>query len=49
MIGKEEGIKALVEACKELDISKEITQSKLESKYILSKELAEEAILKYWK
>ena len=46
--GREEGIKAFIEVCKELGASKEVTSSKLMQKYGLTKEAAYEKVEKKW-
>lgn len=47
--GIETGIKALIEVCRELAVSKEETVSKLETKFLILKEEAERYMNKYWK
>ena len=44
-----QGIRVLIETCKEVGLAKEETLIKLEEKYNLSKESAEEYLVKYWK
>lgn len=47
--GVAQGVKALVETCKELGLSKEDTLARTENKFDLKNEDAEEYLLKYWK
>lgn len=47
-IGLEQGIKALIETCKELAISKSDTLSRIVEKFNLSKDDAEKILTKYW-
>lgn len=46
--GLKEGIKAFLITCKEIGLSKEDMQSKLEIRYHMSKEHADEYIKRYW-
>lgn len=46
--GVEQGIKALIETCQELGCSKETTLSMVADKFSLSKESAEQCVIKYW-
>lgn len=45
---KEYGVKAVIETCKEVGLKREETLYKIENKFELSKEDAEEYLLKYW-
>lgn len=47
--GIEQGVKAFVEVCKELGVSKEETEEKVQTKFALSWERAEECVEKYYK
>ena len=47
--GIEQGIKALIETCEEVQISKEDTMQKIMEKFKLEKSQAEEYLQKYWK
>lgn len=46
--GKEQGIKVLIETCQELGCSRTDTLSMVVDKFSVSKELAEQYVLKYW-
>lgn len=46
--GIEQGIKVLVETCKELGISQEDTQARVEKKFELSENAAKEFVAKFW-
>ncbi|MBO5068921.1 MAG: hypothetical protein J6C37_00950 [Roseburia sp.] len=46
--GLKRGIKALVETCKELGISIEETQARVEKKFELSEKAAKEFVAKFW-
>lgn len=46
--GIEQGVKASIEICKELELSREETQTKIMSKFLLSVETAEKYLLEYW-
>lgn len=46
--GREQGIQAVVEVCKSLEVSKKDTIEKIMEKFSLSKEVAEEFLQKYW-
>ena len=48
-IGLQQGIEALISTCQELGLSAEEVLSKVEEKFALSKEQAQEALQKYWK
>lgn len=48
MKGMERGISALIETCKEFDISKEDTFSKIRDKFEISEEETENFMNKYW-
>ena len=45
---REESVKILIEAVKDLDASREFAIDKLKEKYSLTLEQAEEKISKYW-
>ena len=47
--GIQEGIKALIEVAKELDVTTDIIEKKVEEKFNLSKDEAVEAVNKYYK
>ena len=48
--GIEQGIQIFIEACKELEIPKQITLTKLETKFHMSsKNESEKYLAKYWK
>lgn len=47
--GIKEGIKALVETCEEIGISQEETLQKIQQKFSLSQDAAQEYIKEYWK
>lgn len=47
--GIEKGAEAFVEICRELGVSREDAISKLQSKFSISQNDAEEYFLKYWK
>ena len=47
--GVAQGVKALVETCRELGLSKEDTLARTENKFNLENEEAEGYLLKYWK
>lgn len=47
--GREEGMKAFIELCHEIKISKDETRNKLIEKFRLQKEEVEEYLIKYWK
>lgn len=46
--GVEQGVKALVEVCREFGTSKEDTAAKIKEKFSLAKEEADLFIKKYW-
>lgn len=46
--GREQGIQAVVEVCKSLDVSKEETIVKIMEKFSISKDEAENNMQKYW-
>ena len=46
--GREQGIQAVVEVCKSLDVSKEETIVKIMEKFFISKDEAENNMQKYW-
>lgn len=48
-LGRSEGIQALIETCQEFGLSREDTLSKVQDKFALEKEKAEEYLVKYWK
>ena len=48
-LGKEQGIKAFVEACQELQVPKDETIAKLCGKFNTTRERAEETLQNYWK
>lgn len=47
--GREEGIKALIETCRELDVSREYTFTKIIEKFSFTPQKAEQYINDYWK
>lgn len=47
--GREEGIQVLIQTCRELGISREVTSKKLMEKFSFSGQEAEEKMGKYWK
>ena len=47
--GIKEGIKALVETCEEIGISQEETLQKIQQKFFLPQDIAQEYIKEYWK
>ena len=47
-MGLEQGIKAFVEACQELQVSREETIAKLCDKFNLTQEHAKETVQNYW-
>ncbi len=47
--GRIEGIKAYIELCQEMGLSKEQVFHKIQEKLNLTEETAEEALEKYWK
>ena len=47
--GIEQGVKAFVELCKEMGLSKEETKERTQAKFTLQCQNAEEYIKKYWK
>lgn len=47
--GKKEGMRAFIELCQEIKISKDETRNKLIEKFKLQKYEAEEYLIKYWK
>ncbi len=46
--GREEGIKALVETCRDLGVSRENTASQLMTRYSMTQELAVKNVDQYW-
>lgn len=46
--GLEQGIKALVQTCEELGLSRDDTKSRLKVKFSLSEESLEKRLMKYW-
>ena len=47
--GEEKGICSFVELCQELGLSQEDTRQKLEMKFGLQKNTADDKVTKYWK
>ncbi len=46
--GREQGIQAVIEVCKNLEVSRAETIIKIMEKFSISKEEAEENLQKYW-
>ena len=46
--GREEGIKALVETCRDLGVSRENTASQLMTRYSMTQEIAVKNVDQYW-
>ena len=47
--GIQQGIQILIDTCRELGVSREVTLNKVETKFSLSKEAAESYLDRYWK